>query len=159
MTHLNEEWAETMIKNLLKKVEKLEADVFNVKIKSQKEKAKYPYIVGDWEETPEGLVVDGYVDFGNSGKIKMKTLPVKFKSVSGDFKVWSLGLTSFENFPETIGGNARMCQNKFEGYKDFPKEIGGELTIMSNWGKTKYTKAIIKKICNVRDGIHGSDAK
>ena len=88
--------------------------------------------------------VDGDVSLRYLNIIK---LPLKFKSVSGNFFIDNNKLKTLENCPIDIGGDFYAYKNNFESLKFFPKKIGGDIYI-------SYNK--IKNLEGLPDIVNGS---
>jgi hypothetical protein len=66
--------------------------------------------------------VDGSVDILGIG---LKTIPIKFKNVSGDFNCHGNQLTSLEGAPQIIGGGFWCSSNQLTSLVGAPQKIGG----------------------------------
>ncbi len=56
----------------------------------------------------------------------LKSLPIKFKEVSGDFSCSHNQLTSLKNCPETVGGYFSCHSNQLTSLKYCPETVGGD---------------------------------
>ncbi len=77
----------------------------------------YPY-----EIHPDGSVsVNGNVNFYGKG---LRSIPIKFKAVSGDFNCGNNKLTSLEGCPETVGGYFMCNDNYLTSLEGGPRKVG-----------------------------------
>lgn len=88
----------------------------------------------------------GYGRIGGNQGNKLTELPIKFRSVSGNF-VMHHAITSLKNFPEYVGGNLYLSDNKITSLEGCPKYVGGHVILNSN----KLTSLI-----GLPDLIHGN---
>lgn len=73
--------------------------------------------------TPDGrLNVDGEVESAQY-EFPDDKFPISFGIVTGDFNVSSLGLTSLEGCPETVGGTCYIASNKIKDLRGGPKKV------------------------------------
>jgi len=89
------------------------------------------YGIQNWELNPETSLVDveGSVDL--SGK-ELKTIPVKFGRVGGDFYCQYNQLTSLQGGPKSVGGNFNCSDNHLTSLEGGPQSVGGDLDCYNN---------------------------
>ena len=77
------------------------------------------YKIANYKITPKGVDVDGDVDLS---VYQLKSIPIKFGVVTGNFDCSANNLTSLEGAPREVGGNFYCHSNavKFE-IKHVPK--------------------------------------
>ena len=68
------------------------------------------------------ISVDGSVDLAYKN---LKSLPIKFKEVSGDFSCSHNQLTSLKYCPETVGGHFSCSDNQLTSLEGCPGTVGG----------------------------------
>lgn len=54
----------------------------------------------------------------------LKSIPVKFNIVKGDFNCYKNELTDYKGFPRIIGGSSDFSFNKMNSFIGFPEKIG-----------------------------------
>ncbi len=74
------------------------------------------------------ISVDGSV---NLSYRNLKSIPIKFKEVGGDFYCYSNNLT-LEYCPETVGGHFNCSDNQLTSLKYCPKTVGGDFSCSEN---------------------------
>lgn len=123
-----------------------------------KEKIKELYI--NYFDTDREQINTGAVSIDDDGAVSVDDsvwllkdvtkLPIKFKSVQGNFDAYQSGLTSLENFPryvqndlilnsnmllslqgapDHVGGNLLLTHNPLTSLEGFPNYVGGKVTI------------------------------
>lgn len=81
------------------------------------------YGITNYTINSDGTVdVDGDVSFSHK---KLTKLPLKFKSVSGNFYCHSNSLTSLEGAPSNVGGSFYCSNNNLTSLKGAPSSVGG----------------------------------
>jgi len=75
------------------------------------------------------ISVNGYVDLSSKN---LKSLPIKFKEVSGNFNCGYNQLTSLEGCPETVGGDLSCYGNQLTSLKGCPETVGGHFYCGNN---------------------------
>ena len=75
------------------------------------------------------ISVDGSVDLAYKN---LKSLPIKFKEVSGDFSCSHNQLTSLKYCPETVGGHFSCSDNQLTSLEGCPESVGGDLSCNHN---------------------------
>jgi len=75
------------------------------------------------------ISVDGSV---NLSYRNLKSIPIKFKEVGGDFYCGYNRLTSLEGCPETVGGYFSCYSNRLTSLKYCPGTVGGDFSCHSN---------------------------
>jgi hypothetical protein len=74
-----------------------------------------------------------YLDSGVLDVYKsLSEFPIKFRTVSGNFKVYQNNLTSLEGSPTKVSGNFNCNNNKLTSLKGCPKEVGGDFMCSRN---------------------------
>ena len=104
-----------------------------------KEKSKIKAWLKKYEITPYTLLADkqygfvvnveGRVDLSQN---KLKEIPVKFNTVSGNFNCFDNQLTSLEFCPETVGGDFYCSNNQLISLEFCPKTVGGNFSCDNN---------------------------
>lgn len=95
--------------------------------------------------------VQGSVSFVPKRKI-YKNLPVKFGTVSGNFRARFVGINSLVNFPKHVGGNLDIGFNRIGSWQAAPATVQGMLLADGNHffdfeGMPKLGKSLIMTNC------------
>ncbi len=69
------------------------------------------------------ISVNGNVDLSDKN---LKSIPIKFKEVTGHFSCSHNQLTSLEGCPETVGGGFSCNNNQLTSLKYCPETVGGD---------------------------------
>ncbi len=75
------------------------------------------------------ISVNGYVDLSSKN---LKSLPIKFKEVSGIFYCDNNQLTSLRGCPRTVGGDFYCNHNQLASLKYCPETVGGHFYCSNN---------------------------
>ena len=67
------------------------------------------------------ISVNGYVDLSSKN---LKSLPIKFKEVSGNFYCDNNQLTSLRGCPRTVGGYFSCRSNQLTSLRGCPRTVG-----------------------------------
>jgi hypothetical protein len=78
----------------------------------------------------ESIDVDGNVFF--HGNIKLTSIPLKFREVTGVFDCSSHGLKSLEGSPTSVGGDFNCSHNNLKDLKGSPRWVGGCFICVDN---------------------------
>jgi hypothetical protein len=84
----------------------------------------------------ENLVVDVkgdvFIDIHSNKDNKFPILPIQFGTVTGDFIITSMGLSSLVGCPHSVYGNFNVAFNELQTVDYFPSLIGGEKIILAS---------------------------
>lgn len=87
----------------------------------------HKYNIKKYTINPDNSVdVDGNVWMNSS---RLDKIPLKFRNVTGGFYCYNNRLTSFENFPISIGGSLECHSNRISSLRGFPEFIGGGVNL------------------------------
>ncbi len=75
------------------------------------------------------ISVDGSVDLSYKN---LKSIPIKFKEVSGNFYCSNNQLTSLKGCPETVGGHFNCHYNQLTSLEYCPETVGGHFSCYDN---------------------------
>jgi len=59
-------------------------------------------------------------------------IPIKFKSVTRNFVVRGVSITTMKNFPKIIGGNLIVCNTLLRDLSEFPEVVNGDIDLHGN---------------------------
>ncbi len=91
----------------------------------------YDYTINDDESID--VVGDVYLSGENLDKYWIgKSLPLKFRNVSGNFNCSYNELTSLEGSPVSVGGWFNCPNNKLNSFKGCPTSVGGDFLCFKN---------------------------
>jgi hypothetical protein len=78
--------------------------------------------------------VNGSVDItdGSSTGHKLRSIPIRFGKVSGDFYCSFNELTTLEGSPKSVGGDFNCSDNQFTSLKGSPQSVGGYFNCSDN---------------------------
>jgi len=80
------------------------------------------YKIENYINSDMSISVDGSVDLSDKN---LKSIPITFKEVTGDFYCGYNQLTSLEGCPETVGGYFSCHSNRLTSLKYCPETVGG----------------------------------
>jgi hypothetical protein len=131
--------------------------------KMLKEQGCYQNSDGTWSST-------GDVDLSS---MNLKVIPVQFKEIKGDFRLYlnsllslvgcpeKVGghfwcgaslLTSLEGCPKVIGGDFKCSDNLLTSLEGCPEKVGGWFDCSNN--KRRFTADEVRSLCNVGGDVY-----